>query len=227
MLDANNSYGVVCVDCLESKYYFDRAFSVFNYEKIIASVILKFKFSRKMFLSKFLAKFLFMKYKEIDERIDYIIPVPMHIKKLRQRGYNQSLMLAYELSKLVNIPCVYDMLLKQKNTRAQIGSSHIARKRNLKSAFSMKEKYKGLFFDKNVLIVDDVMTTGTTASECAKVLKTNGIGKVFVLSVAKTQNNSSLARYKKAIKKMFIYKEIIEGESLEKVPSLVQNSPHS
>jgi ComF family protein len=202
LLDTGSSYGIICVDCLKNEYYFDRSFSAFIYEKIIAKVIFEFKFFRKRFLAKFLTRFLFIKFKEIEEKIDYIIPVPMHIKKLRVRGYNQSLLLANELSKLVNIPCIYDVLMKQRNTKAQINTSYKARKHNLKSAFCLKEKYKDLIANKTILIVDDVITTGSTINECAKVLKSNGVGRVLVISVAKTQSNISLRRYKDAVRRI-------------------------
>ncbi|MDR1498953.1 MAG: ComF family protein [Rickettsiales bacterium] len=188
-LDVNIDYELLCAECQRKKYYFNRSLSVFVYNDTIAKAIFQFKFYQKTFLAGFLAKFLLAKYSEIHHTIDFIVPVPLHVKKLRRRGYNQAFLLAKELSKLTDVPCIGNFLQKQTNTKPQVAIGREKRLTNLRSAFLLGEKYNKLVVGKNILIVDDVVTTGTTVNECAKVLKNNGAQMVFVLSLAKTHRN--------------------------------------
>ena len=188
-INISDEMGLVCGQCLKNKYYFDRNISVFVYNETIARVIFEFKFHEKTFLSKFFAKFLLKKLEELGEfceKIDFITCVPLHTKRLRFRGYNQSLLLANDLAKITQIPCIYDMLLKVKNTKTQVQLSYKKRKTNLLSAFILNKKYLELIKGKNILLIDDVFTTGSTVNECSKVLKRVGrTNKVFVLTIAR------------------------------------------
>lgn len=185
-IDIVTEMGLVCGNCLKKKYYFDRTFSVFVYNNTIARAIFEFKFYRKTFLSKFFVKLMLNKIKECNETIDFITCVPMHIKRLRYRGYNQSLLLANDLAEKTNVPCIYNLLKKVKHTKAQIQLNHKRRKVNLRSAFVFNDEYDDLVRGKNVLLVDDVFTTGSTVNECAKALKrSGGVERVFVLTIAR------------------------------------------
>ncbi|MDR2778636.1 MAG: ComF family protein, partial [Rickettsiales bacterium] len=144
------------------------------------------------FLAKFFVKLLLKKAEYIRDRVDFIIPVPIHRKRLRWRGYNQTLLLADELSRLIAIRTIPDLLVKNKNTVAQTTLKSKKRRVNLKSAFNINEEYVNLIRDKNIMITDDVFTTGSTVNECAKVLKNNGVRKVFVLTIAKTTMNKNI-----------------------------------
>lgn len=185
-LDITTSMGLVCGSCIRKKYYFDRTFCVFAYNDTIARAIFEFKFYRKTFLSKFFTKLLANKIKDCRENIDFITCVPMHIKRLRQRGYNQSLLLVKDLSDMINVPYIPDLLIKIKHTKAQVQLNHKHRKTNLKSAFELNNKYVNVVKGKNILVVDDVFTTGSTVNECAKALKQQGdVARVFVLTLAR------------------------------------------
>ena len=184
-IDIVTEMGLVCGSCLKKKYYFDRTFSVFVYNNTIARAIFEFKFYRKTFLSKFFVKLMLNKIKECNENIDFITCVPMHIKRLRYRGYNQSLLLANDLAEKINVPCIYNLLKKVKHTKAQIQLNHKRRRINLRLAFVFNDEYVDLVRDKNVLLVDDVFTTGSTVNECAKALKKVGVARVFVLTIAR------------------------------------------
>lgn len=199
-LTMGRDYGLVCVYCLNSKYYFNKSLSVFVYNKVIAKAIYEFKFHEKIFLAHFFAQFLAIKFKDINKinlknnidikinnnNIDYVIPVPMHIKRLRKKGFNQSLLLVKEFSKITNIPFIYDLLKKNIYTKPQVNMNSKTRKNNVKSSFILNEKYKDMLVGKNILIIDDVVTTCSTINECSKVLKKNKVNKVFALSIAKT-----------------------------------------
>jgi ComF family protein len=111
-----------------------------------------------------------------------IIPVPLHIKRLRQRGFNQSLILAQALSKKWQIPVNFSLLKRHKFTETQTGMDKTERKQNIKGAFEVRDKEN---IGKNIIIVDDVYTTGATVNECAKILIKAGAQKVTVLTLAR------------------------------------------
>lgn len=186
-LDIKTNQSILCGHCLNKKHYFNKAVSVFIYNRTIARAIYRLKFDRKIFLSKFFAKFIVKNVKEFDS--DYIVAVPIYKNRLEERGYNQSLLLVKEISKIINVPYIEDAILKIKNTLPQTKLTTNKRKTNLKSAFKINEKYRDLIKDKNILIIDDVLTTGATVDECAKILKKNGAGRVFIGAIARTTLN--------------------------------------
>ena len=129
-----------------------------------------FKFYDKTDLASLLAKMMYVAGKDIfASDIDLIVPVPLHYSRLIKRRYNQSALLAKELGKLTNIKVDYNTLVKGRITKAQIDCDGKERLINVKNAFYIKDagKIKG----KRILLIDDVLTTGSTLNECAKVLK--------------------------------------------------------
>jgi ComF family protein len=116
-----------------------------------------------------------------------LVPVPLTKKKLKERGYNQSEELAKELSKILQIPVVSDVLLKTKNTDPQMELKKEAREKNLLNAFAIKSVKSDLTLlsHKKVFLVDDVYTTGSTMQECAKTLKEAGIKTVWGIVIAR------------------------------------------
>ena len=115
--------------------------------------------------------------------IDFILYVPLHRKKLQIRGFDQAFLIAKEISKLSNIPLKVDLLFKKKETPPQAALKKQIRIKNLKGAFDVRDSssLKG----KNILLVDDVITTGVTVNECSKVLKQNGANRVDVFTLAR------------------------------------------
>jgi ComF family protein len=115
---------------------------------------------------------------------DLIVPVPLHVKRLRRRGFNQALLLAKALSRKTGIPYGMRVLRKKKATPPQVNLSRREREREIRGAFFVKDpsKVKG----KTVLLVDDVMTTGATVNECSKVLRVEGASSVHVLTLGRT-----------------------------------------
>lgn len=114
--------------------------------------------------------------------IDILIPVPLHINKLRKREFNQSSILAREISKSWDIPLNLNLLIKVKDTIDQASLEAKERFHNIKDAYSVKDSVKGI----KVGLVDDVITTGATLSECAKVLKKAGAKEVHAITLART-----------------------------------------
>lgn len=182
----NVSNDIICAKCLSKKPYYDKAISCFVYNKTISKAIFEFKFYQKTFLSNFFAKFMVNSIQCILNEIDYIVPVPISLKRLRWRGFNQALLLARSIGKLTNKEVIPDLIFKTRHTQAQVKLKNKERIRNLDSAFDINQKYINKIIDKNILIIDDVITTGTTINECSKIIKTTSINKIFVTSIAKT-----------------------------------------
>ncbi len=118
-----------------------------------------------------------------DHSMDLIVPVPLHIRRLREREFNQALLLARELSKRTGIPYHERTLRKIKDTPFQTALKGRERRKNVKGAFHVekREEIKG----KTILLVDDVYTTGATVNECARTLLKGGAARVAVLTLAR------------------------------------------
>ena len=112
------------------------------------------------------------------------MPIPLHPSRLREREYNQSLLLADELNRDLGLPLVYDNLVRLRATPPQTELSRSERLANLRRCFAVQRPADVI--DKRVLLIDDVMTTGTTAHECAKALRKAGAGDVYVVTLART-----------------------------------------
>ncbi|MBX4200947.1 ComF family protein [Candidatus Parcubacteria bacterium] len=113
----------------------------------------------------------------------FLMPVPMEIKKMKKRGYNQAGELAKELSKIITVPAVYKNLIKTKRTQSQTTLSAIQRQKNQENAFALKNP--GQIRGKKIFLVDDVYTTGATMEECARVLKDAGAKQVWGIAFAR------------------------------------------
>lgn len=176
----------LCGDCLGGVYTFDRARAKGSYQGLIREVIHRFKYGGQTFLMRPLARMLIGPAKELSRlhRIDTIVPVPLHYKRLRQRGFNQASLLARGLGSLLQIPVDYSSLKRTRWTEPQTGLSRNQRAANVKGAFALKSKAK--IRGKGVLLLDDVLTTGETVNQCVRVLKDGGVREVVVLTVART-----------------------------------------
>ncbi len=175
----------LCGDCIKKTYSFDKARSATFYRGKIREAIKRFKFSNMSELSRFLSGILTKSEIVIDStrETDTVVPVPLHKKRLRDRGYNQALLLSRELSRTLNLDLEEHNLRRIKHTLPQVGLGKKERLKNVKGAFEVNrpEKING----KRILLVDDVFTTGNTLSECARVLKKAGALKVVAVTVAR------------------------------------------
>ncbi len=115
-------------------------------------------------------------------QFDLIMPIPLHPTRLRERGYNQSALIAQKLSKEFNIPLINNNLIRIRNTPSQTNLNKKERWTNIKGAF--KIKYPTNINKKFTLLIDDLLTTGATTSEAALTLKKSGAKKVGVLTIA-------------------------------------------
>lgn len=176
----------ICEECLLSPPSYDKAVEVFLYNEFSKAPILNFKHKDATYLAEIFAQLIFRNIKNYIEKYDVIYPVPIHRRKLIKRMYNQSGLLAKELSKLAHIPYDPLNLEKIKITLPQEGLSRDTRLRNVVGSFGISKNVNG----KSIILVDDVITTGATANECAKILKSHGAKKVFVAAIAKVTKSS-------------------------------------
>lgn len=174
---------LICSRCLHNKPRFDKALSVLHYNDASKKIILPFKHGDKTHYSKIMAKMMSNSFSYFPHKIDFIIPVPIHLKRMLKRKYNQSALLANHLSHFSNIPVLHNVLFRSHFKQSQGHLSFEDRKANVFGAFLVKNP--SLIKGKNLLIVDDVMTTGATLNECASVLKNAGARRVYVLTFAR------------------------------------------
>lgn len=184
----------VCGKCLEKRPFFAKARSVAVLESVVMEAIHNFKYGRSISagrgLTSFMADFSFPDFDFSEYSL--IVPVPLHIKKLRERGFNQSLILAGGIAKKYGIPVNFSLLKRRKFTLTQTGLHKTDREKNVRGAFIVadRRKIKG----ENIIIIDDVYTTGATINECARVLLRSGARKVSVLTLAHATEKSPAAR---------------------------------
>lgn len=116
--------------------------------------------------------------------VDLLMPVPLHPSRLREREFNQSLLLADRLNRRLRLPLSYDNLIRVRPTQPQTELNRAARLKNLRRSFVVQrpEEVTG----RRILLVDDVLTTGTTVNECAKALRKAGASDVYVGTLART-----------------------------------------
>jgi len=158
---------------------FSKVFTYGLFEGALVEAIHQFKFHGIKRLSGPLSDLLLT----IDiPEADGCVPVPLSIQGLRERGFNQSLLLARNISRQKGIPLFMDVLHKRKETPPQLGLSASERRSNLKGAFQAMKSVQG----KRLLLIDDVITTGSTVAECAKQLLKAGARQVTVLSIARS-----------------------------------------
>lgn len=176
---------LLCASCLAETPPYDRARSVVVYNDKSRGIILKFKYADHLHTVPTLAGWLQKTGGEFLSQADIIIPVPLHRGRLFSRRYNQSALLAKALAARTKKPFVPDLLQRIRATPPQGKLDYKARYKNVKSAFSLNERYMPDLGGKTIVLVDDVYTSGATAKECTKVLKEAGAEKVFVLALAR------------------------------------------
>ena len=176
--------GHPCGACMTHRKYFTIARALGAFEGSLQEAIYRWKYEGKTHLTPFLAEWMaegLNRYWGPDS-LDLLIPVPLHPQRLRQRGFNQALLLVKELSRRTGIPYPKTILQKKKSTIPQVNLSGVEREKEVRGTFHVigREELLG----KSVLLVDDVYTTGATVNECSKVLLRGGAERVDVLTLA-------------------------------------------
>ena len=182
-----------CIECKSEQHEFDKARSVLVYNEKSSPAILKFKYGGRKAFALPLARILAKRFETVDIIADVVTFVPMPKEREKERGYNQSFELCKEFSSLTGILMI-DALERVKNVERQATLGRAERIKNMQGSFNAKNKQE--FKNKDVLLIDDVVTTGATASECAKTLLNAGAKSVSVLSIAKTPTLGSWKMHK-------------------------------
>ncbi len=182
----------VCTECRANRYHASPPFrasrSLYVFEGAIRHAVHRLKYENKTALARPLAALMHDYLRQSStrfvpvEELTHIVAVPLHARRQRSRGYNQSELLARELSQLVDVPFA-QLLVRTRWTTPQVELSRSGRAENVKGAFALKENIslKGA----TILLIDDVYTTGATMGECARVLKNGGAQNVYALTLAR------------------------------------------
>lgn len=178
--------GYVCGQCLQEPPVFQRAFCAFRYEDPVANLLNRYKHSGKLlcghWLAHSLADAIALHYQA--EKIllpDCVMPVPLHWKRLRSRGFDQGLEIGKVLARQLGLP-LSQSLRRQRYTSSQQGLGREQRQHNLADAFVLKQPLAW----RSIALVDDVLTTGSTANEITALLQREGVGEVHVWAIART-----------------------------------------
>jgi ComF family protein len=175
----------LCGECLKKRPYFDALAAPYLYEGGIMDAIHQIKYNGKTDIAESLGSLLapFARERLGETRGLLMMPVPLHPKRLRERGFNQSLVLAKAIGPALGTRLDFLSLRRIKYTRQQTGLKRDERLRNVKGAFGIvgRPDLKG----RAVILVDDVATTGSTLNECARMLKKAGCDRVYCLALAR------------------------------------------
>lgn len=182
-----------CTRCRGFKVMFDGASYAAKFEGVIRELIHRFKYNYVDFLAEPLVEILInhlsacntqtgLNLNNLKKEVDVVVPVPLFWWRRFKRGFNQSELLAKKISKHLLLPVSTNNLYRIRNTIPQIKLSRTERQQNMRGAFALKRTEE--FKKRRVLLIDDVLTTGVTASECARVIKAAGGEKVYVLTIA-------------------------------------------
>jgi ComF family protein len=175
----------LCEQCLRGEFAFDAAHSALVYTGTIRDRIHQLKFGGQLHWAPALADLLLQAVGTgpLICQTDLILPVPLHIKRLKQRGFNQSGLIAQALGKRCALPVPWGVLVRHRFTQPQTRLGRDERLKNVHDAFSVAGP--SLVKGRSILLIDDVFTTGTTLNECARVLKNAGSRKVRALTIAR------------------------------------------
>ena len=171
----------LCQECLTHPPPFSRARAAAFYDGRVLEAIHRLKYQRQLIYAKFLGQLLAAsEAASLVAAADLLVPVPLHSRRLRARGFNQAILLAQTFP---DVPLGREVLVRRRPTLPQVKLSPLERQTNVKGAFMVPDP--AAIKDKAVLLVDDVYTTGATVKECARALRRAGVGNVEVITVAR------------------------------------------
>jgi competence protein ComFC len=175
----------VCPICSLSYPNFDQARSWGIYSGVLKQIIQKIKYKRGFGIIEYISKPLIDCILIWGISVDMIIPIPLGRKREKERGYNQSALIASPISKFLGIPMNKSALTRFRETRSQVGLNYEERNRNIKGAFQAQNEE---IAQKSILLIDDIATTCATLNESAKTLKLAGALNVFCFTIAQTKS---------------------------------------
>ncbi len=178
----NNTEQEYCSDCSRRTHLFEQGIGIFPYSTLLQQSLFKLKYGKRQEYGLFYGELAAVYAEEYIRRwkIDCIVSIPLHRKRLEKRGYNQAELIAEALGEKVNIPVKKKILKRKINTEPQKDLNPEERRKNIRGAFTAGEGIRG----EKVLLIDDIYTTGTTIDEAARALKKAGAEKVYFLVIA-------------------------------------------
>ncbi len=183
--DIDLGEATLCGGCLAAPPAFDRARAALAYDEGSRDLVLGFKHADRTHAAALFGQWLRRAGAELLPDVELIAPVPLHRWRLFRRRYNQAALLALALGRDAGLPVAADLLVRQRATPSQGGLGRSGRARNVRGAFVVRPSRAATVAGRHVLLVDDVMTTGATVSECARVLRRAGAAAVDVLTLAR------------------------------------------
>lgn len=183
--DAGDGEALVCAACLDDPPPWREARSVLRYNDASKGLILAFKHADRTDLAPALARWMARAGTPLLDRAEIIVPVPLHWTRLFARRFNQSALLAHALGRIARMPVAPDLLTRTRRTASQGHLKRGERFGNVKGAFAVRPRQLAEIQGKTVLLVDDVLTSGATAKECARILLKAGAKEVDMLTVAR------------------------------------------
>lgn len=172
------THGERCGACLKETPHFDRTLAVFRYDFPIDRIIHALKYGHQLAVADWLGQQIAA---QIEGEVSMIVPLPLHPERLRERGFNQSLEIARTVADRLGLTIDHSSVFRNRATPRQADLPLKERRKNVRGAFECNSDMTG----KHVLLIDDVMTTGATLNECARVLKLHGAAQVCVAVAAR------------------------------------------
>lgn len=188
-----------CGDCLQKETFFAHIHALGDYDKPLSILIKQLKYQQQLIAGELLAELLIKSalsrytQQQLSE-FDFLLAVPLHAKKLQQRGFNQAQIIADKLNKILEIPVLLNCITRNKETIAQEGLSIAKRRKNLSGAFSFNKQSKQKITGKNIIIIDDVVTTGSTINSLCKLLKKEEANLITVFCISRTALNKEMQK---------------------------------
>lgn len=173
----------LCGACRTRRPAYTQAHAMYPYEPPLQEAIQLFKYHGKVRLARALGDLMAIAAEPLPDA-DLLMPVPLHPSRLREREFNQSLLLADQMNRRLRLPLSYTNLVRHRQTAPQTNLSRVERRKNLRRAFAVVRPDE--IAGRRILLVDDVYTTGTTVNECAKALRRAGAADVYVWTLART-----------------------------------------
>ncbi|MGL4911449.1 MAG: ComF family protein [Romboutsia sp.] len=178
LLEEVNTSG--CKNCTGKSFYFDKVISCIEYNDFSKKIVFGFKYNNKTYMSRYIASIMKEKLMIEDISFDYVLFVPIHKKRMKKRGFNQAEKIAKYLGRETETS-VIDCIVRKEYTRRLYKLNGYERRKELKDVFKLKDCKEELK-DKNILLIDDIFTTGSTVNEISKLLKREGVNKIIVLT---------------------------------------------
>jgi ComF family protein len=184
----------ICGVCRQSPYKFDQARSLGHYDTVLRQLIHHFKYQKQLGVLSDIDCLLEKYFSEYEKEYSglTVSPIPLHFNKMRERGFDQAFLLAHQVAGVLHAPLESELLKLISVTSPQATKTKAERAQNIKGAFEVNRPE--MVSGKNVLLVDDVFTTGATANEAAKTLKKAGAGKVYIFTLGRVVLGKGLGR---------------------------------